>query len=1409
MSDLGLSNMGSLSVKFPDGTSKVFKGADPDEINSQAAAYWSKKHPAPKLPASPNAPFAPQRIVPLPPAIPRSAIDAYRLQNFNSDNPNENINLKMAHALAANPNDASYLHRYKNLDPVAQRAISEKADEIAHAKTLTVNTAGLGPGGIPAVMDKKGNQEPIQLPSQVLARLIHGPEGAKQLANAKGFGPEAERLALGAVDPESVLMMLGGGTIGSLGPWAARGVTAAFAGALGKSAYDKFRANDPGGAFADLSLAGAGVAAHGLVEKSFAKGPKFREPPPPNPTTAQVHEPSGLGPGPEPAPEPPPRPEPPPSAGAQEPPRARRPKASQRTRPQSPPSTPQPESPYVPIDLDTPHPEVDKFKAYADKYAPNIKETADIAAAKQRVAELGAKRKLTINEKAEFVKANNTVEAHNNGLNEIAARYEAATGRKLPINTASTNVGDTSTATGRTEVIDKVRQVLRANQTTFEKMFPDAEPAPEPAAETPKTGKRSSKKAGMLDIGPGAPGSPQEKFMSWLKDQPMTGVYTKAAELFKSWRAVNPGTTRQEFGQMFQGVAASPEHEVVTPSANVKKGDVFEFKDSTGIMRRVTGVRPARVSQAPVEQPSTDVSRETPKPGRFTALEETDAAKEDAVDTTRGAGNEAPVAASQAGSDEAIPQNLDEGSSRQDAQEIGKRFGKRSPKTAGYVDFGPLPPKSGAGPVGRVLHHGPEITNAMNKFDASTVSAQVRGHFLEDQLYEGLDPVQRDALDEWLVGNRFEHEANSQTDPAKAAAIRAHPQYVQPADLANLASFPGVQDAIDRYKDEIKPTIDEMSGKAGVSAQAIAGQSPHYIRLVPEDILGQGTPAKGFRGAWESRARPKSTGARKAANIGARVYSTDVGAILRHVVRDVEPKAALNDLWRTLDAQGKIAVPPSGTAGRGWKPPDGYVGDEIQGKFSSMPADLVAKYGGKGRVYLPQDIVQSMDEVTAPPMFSGSRVLNVTSKLSRALISTTLGLNVPAVPWHIYRQTGLLRASTALADAKRNPATVLAGSIPIVGTLAKGAAIASRNADDPIYRAVIQHLVEINAISPRSMEGLTGNIGRLPLLERWNAILHDSMFGMPHGRGVNGWAIRVAVEAYLARARFEQTNSPERDREYIAQFGAYMRRVSPFFGVLADHNPFTRTHGPRIVTSVKMALGDTGLKVSKQPGESEATFRLRQAAHRIGNFAMHAAPVVVGLIVLNKVLSGKYPWENGKGHELDVNLGHGHFVPIHRMIPELGPPMELAGLASRMHRERTGTGGSIPKFSTKMRSPQSSSPVMEALGDTAIGAGNVGLGMVDSPALNAGAAILNKRMYLQYDKRAKGPDLMSLSPSSATDAQRAINTVTTITGASTIVPTQGYADDGTWSIGKAFIDYLTQGAVKVDHPGKTKKMKVR
>lgn len=136
---------------------------------------------------------------------------------------------------------------------------------------------------------------------------------------------------------------------------------------------------------------------------------------------------------------------------------------------------------------------------------------------------------------------------------------------------------------------------------------------------------------------------PPKAFLSWIDRHPEGKVYTKASDLYQAWKMEHPQATREEFGQMLQHVAASEAHEIITPSGNLPEIGVFTFKDSTGVDRRVAGVRlkaaetkpvvpprpPARPLKAPYEMTADELGR---------AYEESEAHEKGASSRVFGAG---------------------------------------------------------------------------------------------------------------------------------------------------------------------------------------------------------------------------------------------------------------------------------------------------------------------------------------------------------------------------------------------------------------------------------------------------------------------------------------------------------------------------------------------------------------------------------------------------------------------------------------------------------------------------------------------------------------------------------------------------------------------------------------------------
>lgn len=272
MSDLDVSKIGSRSVKFPDGTTKVFKGTSADEIDSQAQAYWQKRHPAPKAPApqpaviptKANAPITPTPLFELQRKQVADFHAKYLEPIFNPSIPNQ-----AAKALALNPDDKEWNARLKKMNPISQAAILEHADAIREnmqrGDRESRDRAGDTPFGGATAGQAHG----------FLQNAIRGYEGANALQSEKGFGASAQRFVTGLLDPESLAMLYGAeGAVKAGGPLAARAITGLFAGSQAKSAYDKLRSDDPGGAFFDLTLAGLAIGAPKIADKIAEKRAK-------------------------------------------------------------------------------------------------------------------------------------------------------------------------------------------------------------------------------------------------------------------------------------------------------------------------------------------------------------------------------------------------------------------------------------------------------------------------------------------------------------------------------------------------------------------------------------------------------------------------------------------------------------------------------------------------------------------------------------------------------------------------------------------------------------------------------------------------------------------------------------------------------------------------------------------------------------------------------------------------------------------------------------------------------------------------------------------------------------------------------------------------------------------------------
>src|SRR5262249_20176844 len=115
------------------------------------------------------------------------------------------------------------------------------------------------------------------------------------------------------------------------------------------------------------------------------------------------------------------------------------------------------------------------------------------------------------------------------------------------------------------------------------------------------------------------------------------------------------------------------------------------------------------------------------------------------------------------------------------------------------------------------------------------------------------------------------------------------------------------------------------------------------------------------------------------------------------------------------------------------------------------------------------------------------------------------------------------------------------------------------------------------------------------------------------------------------RRAAEGNTDPARMREFSNQFGQFTSKPDRFVEVLKNVNPFAAT-----TVSVRMAelrqtlFADSGLR-----GGSIGTKALR----KLTTFSRGVGGTALALTLLNKMLSGRYPWQNEPDHRFDVNLG--------------------------------------------------------------------------------------------------------------------------------------------------------------------------
>jgi hypothetical protein len=277
--------MPDITATAPDGTTHSFPdGTDPAVVDRVMKAYITGKNkPVTASTTTPSKPTAPAPLV-----TDRKTIDDYRLKYFNTDNPDANVPMKTASALAKNPNDPQVLQRLSSMSAVGQTAIREKAAEIKAENDRTkayidkvekadwlerISQAGdmIGGGSAVNMIQYQGYKAQSDVPGFDPSAAFKGPEGARQgkMTGHGALDPSLNVLAdfAGfAATPEGAAFGQAMGTIGALGTAGRVAVAAAGVGMAGQDAATRYKKGDKQGAATSAALGLLGLGLHGISE---------------------------------------------------------------------------------------------------------------------------------------------------------------------------------------------------------------------------------------------------------------------------------------------------------------------------------------------------------------------------------------------------------------------------------------------------------------------------------------------------------------------------------------------------------------------------------------------------------------------------------------------------------------------------------------------------------------------------------------------------------------------------------------------------------------------------------------------------------------------------------------------------------------------------------------------------------------------------------------------------------------------------------------------------------------------------------------------------------------------------------------------------------------------------------------
>jgi hypothetical protein len=576
----------------------------------------------------------------------------------------------------------------------------------------------------------------------------------------------------------------------------------------------------------------------------------------------------------------------------------------------------------------------------------------------------------------------------------------------------------------------------------------------------------------------------------------------------------------------------------------------------------------------------------------------------------------------------------------------------------------PLQPVSGSGKFRKSYQVDKELGDAMEGIGAAKESGALKGEIASRFLLDELSPEQEANLGSYLVSRRLK------------TVNPNHPQILPDEEAARIESDPTMASAIEAYKADVKPDIEALRKRAGLSEEAAAGKEPEFISLIPktDELLpeAQGGPASAAR-------LPRTTRFAKAASGMAKEYDTSLRNILSESYSEAMRKARVQDFYAAARRKGLTETEA----------------------FEDLPPEL-------------QHDLRAATEPELQP--SGL------AKLGRAYQRLTTGLALTANPAellnHMRRQLNIVAAKPPVG---RGITARVEALVPYVGPkLGAFTRAVMDNMSHPDNMGVLQDIFDAGGGSARSFTSMYQS--KLPGIRQLQSKTHDLLFGIPKGRGVGGWDLRMRVQLEKIRRAAEGDRNPQRIREFANQIGQYGSHPDWFIRGLRKINPYAATTLPMRLTELKQAVGTSDLKA-----RSMATSLGRRAETLLRG----TGGTLLGIASANYLLSGKWPWENDNGHEFDLNTGTRTkdgktlYVKLRAIAPELSRPVSTVS-APELSRERTA------------KNPQYVSAALT-------GPANQALSLVSGPGQNAALTALTGKVPYFTKRPGQGPELMDVA----------------------------------------------------------------